>query len=146
MLYYKNIKMANTQRKMVDDDFNDFMKDMKKGKANLEDALILIDCSALIDMFNGDKKNKADELLKMMKTLNDNGKKLKIFTPTASFLRAVFLADPEKNIQNIQKTLTFLEVMPSFADFKNEKAVRDEIIKVAEISTKAVHGGERSNG
>ena len=112
------------------------MEDKKIPKDTLVNSRILIDCSALKDMFNGEEGNKSKELLKLMKDLNDGGKRLDVFTTSASFQRAIFLSNPDVKIQNIQKVLTFLEVAPSLADFKNEKAVTDEIIRFVKVMSR----------
>jgi hypothetical protein len=93
----------------------------------------VIDSSALKDMFEG---KKGGELLNKLNELKNSGKNIKAFTPLSSFLRAIYLADPETKIQSIQKALNFLEIDFSRADFKNEEATRDEIIKYIQMIQK----------
>lgn len=92
---------------------------------------ILIDSSALKDMF--ESKNKGKELVKKLKEVNDRGCEVCARTTLSSFLRAIWLCEPETKITQIQKTLSFLKIIPSTVNFKDEKAVRDEIIEVAHI-------------
>lgn len=92
---------------------------------------VIIDSSALKDIFEGKNKGKANDLMQKMKEINDSGGKLIAVTTLSSFLRAIYLSDPNVNINKIQKTLSFLQIAPSSADFKNEKEVRDEIIRFA---------------
>jgi hypothetical protein len=94
----------------------------------------IIDSSALKDIFEG--KNKGAELLKKFEDMKDKGMTIKAMTPMASFLRAIWLADPETKVQSIQKTLKFLEIGYSTADFKNEEAVRGEIISIIKLISK----------
>jgi hypothetical protein len=97
----------------------------------IERVAFLIDNSALISIFEG--KNKGKELLDKLNDMKYKGRTVKAVTPLASFLRAIYLADPETKISSIQKTLNFLDVVPSFADFRDEKAVMEEIIRVAQL-------------
>ena len=94
---------------------------------------LLIDSSVLIHMFEGKNEGKAGEVLTQLKTMKDSGMEVKAVTPMSSFLRAIFLADPKVTINDIQKTMVFLEIMPSVADFKDEKAVMNEVIRVAQM-------------
>ncbi len=92
----------------------------------------LIDESALRCIF--EKKEKGGELSKMLKQLKDsNSKEVSGVTPMSSFLRAIFLTDPNVKISEVQKALVYLHVVPSLADFKSEEAVRKEVIKFAEV-------------
>ena len=112
----------------------------KKKKIDLkEEICMFIDSSALKNMFEGKNKEHSDDLLKKMKEIKDMGGKFKAITTLSSFLRAIFLADSNVQINKIQKTLSFLEVMPSFADFKNEEAVRNEVIELAKILSRKSH-------
>jgi hypothetical protein len=101
--------------------------------------LFIIDASALKDMFEG--KKSGGELLKKLSEMKELGKPLKVITPMASFLRALYLTDPETKIQVIQKALNFLEIGYSTADFKNEKATTDEIVRIASLASKMGKNG-----
>lgn len=97
-----------------------------------------VDHLALKAMFEG--KGKGKEILKEINDLKYKGVDISVSTTMSCFLRALFLADPKLKIGTIQKTLNFLKVGPSFADFKSEKQVTDEIMKVVRIN------GRRKNG
>lgn len=99
-------------------------------------SAFLVDSSILQHMFEGKNKGKTGELLKKMKEMKDSGMKIKVFTPMSSFLRAIFLADPKVTINNIQKSLSFLEILPTIGDFKSKKAVMEEMIEIAELMSK----------
>jgi len=102
-----------------------------KSKVKKLKLVFIIDHSALKDMFEGKNKKNSDDLLNKLKELKDKGVNVIALTTLSSFLRAIFLADPDVNINKIQKTLVFLKVVSSSADFKNEKVVTDELIKFA---------------
>lgn len=106
---------------------------MDENKLLRQGASFLIDDSALKDMFEGKNKGSSDDLLKKLKKMNDGGMNIKALTTLSAFLRAIFLSDPKVEIGKIQKALSFLQVAPSFADFKNGDAVRNEIMIVAKI-------------
>jgi len=102
---------------------------------------IIIDYSALKDLFEGTKAGK--EIVRKLKERKDLGKPVVVVTTIANFLRAVWLADPEVKINDIQKTLSFLTVMNSGANFMDEQAVINEIIKIAETISKFKDGNKR---
>lgn len=108
----------------------------EKKKKIPEKVTFFIDCSALKDMFEGKNKGKSDDLLKLLKRHKEEGIKTNVKTTLSSFLRAIWLADPNVSINKIQKALSFLEIGFSVADFKNEKAVRDEVILILRMVTK----------
>ena len=97
-----------------------------------EVPVFFIDASALKDIFNGENKGHSKELLAKLKEMHNKGIPIKVLTSLANFLRAIWIANPDAKINDIQKTLSFLEVGFSIADFKNEKEVMDETLKIAE--------------
>ena len=105
-------------------------------KKKLEDMNILVDESVLKGMFEGKNKNKAKDLMILMKKKKDEGKEMIVKTPMSHFLRAIFLADSKVSIKNIQKVLSFIQVVPSFADFKDKKACMNEILMIAKVMSK----------
>ena len=111
-------------------------------KKKLENTNILVDESGLREMFEGNSKSKAKEVMQMMKKIKDGGGKLIVKTPMSHFLRAIFLADSKVPIKNIQKVLSFIEIIPSFADFKSKKSCTDEMILIAKVLSK--FGGGRN--
>ena len=102
-------------------------------KIDLKTSCFIIDSSVLIEMFEGKNKGHSNDLLMKLKELKDNKQEVKVVTTLSSFLRAIFLADSNVNINKIQKTLTFLKIAPDFIDFKNEEEVREEIIRFAGV-------------
>lgn len=99
---------------------------------NIKKPGFLIAGDILQKMFEG-KKDKSKEVMEIMKRVNDSGKEVIVKTPMSHFLRAIWLSDPKTPIQNIQKVLSFTEIIPSFANFKNEKECVDEVIMIAKI-------------
>lgn len=101
-----------------------------------EGCNMLIDESVLTPMFKGTnvKGTRAKDLMDKMKKINDMGgrEKLRVLTPMSHFLRALFLADPETPIKNIQKVLSFATILPSFADFKDKEACMQEMVLMAQ--------------
>lgn len=95
-----------------------------------EHPLFFIDDSVLLPMFEGRNDKQAKDLLDKMKKNNDENKKLDVMALQSSFLRALWLCNPQSSVQNIQKVLSFIRVVPSFADFKNEEQCREELLKV----------------
>ena len=103
--------------------------------------VFLVAEDVLKQMFEGKSEGKAKELMKLMKKIKDGGGDLIVKTPMSHFLRALFLSDPKLPIQNIQKVLSFTQVLPSFANFKDEKQCRNEIIMIA-----GAMSGKKENG
>jgi len=68
-----------------------------------------------------------------MSKLDYSGAEVPIITSMASFLRAIYLSDPKIKIGSIQKSLNFLQIIPSLVDFKNKKDVMKEIITIARV-------------
>jgi hypothetical protein len=99
----------------------------------------IVDSSALKDMFEG--KKSGGELLSKMNELKNSGVPVKAMTPLASFLRAIWLTDPETKIQSVQKAINFLEIGYSTADFKSEKDTTDEIIRIVQLISKMGKNG-----
>ena len=104
----------------------------EKDITKMEGILFLIDNSALRDMINGDEKSKGKELLNKLKQMKDEGKEVNAVTPLSCLLRAIWTAEPTSTINDLQKLLSFLEIRPSFSNFKNEKEVTDEVLMIAQ--------------
>jgi hypothetical protein len=98
--------------------------------------IFVIDSSVLENMFNDDKSKKSIEVMNKLKEMNDINKGLPALTTSSSFFRAIFMANPDVKIQNIQKVLSFIQICPSFADFKNKEAVTKELLLLAESITR----------
>ena len=87
----------------------------------------------LRDMFEGKNRAKGQKMMKMFKKMNDGGAKFIVKAPMSHFLRAIWLSNPETPIKNIQKVLSFTEVVPKIADFKSEKECMDEILMIDKL-------------
>ncbi len=102
----------------------------KKNNEEQKKLMVIIDSSALQGMFEGKEDGK-----KLLEKLNEMGyeqsNNVVAVSPMSSFLRAIYLSDSEVKIGAIQKALNFLQIAPSFADFKDEKAVINEILAMA---------------
>ena len=97
----------------------------------------IIDSSALKDMFEG--KKEGDKLLALLKERDNSGKNIFMITPAASFLRALFLADPEIKIGVIQKAMSIMKIIYLGVDYQDEKKVTDELTNFAA----ALSGGKK---
>lgn len=98
-----------------------------------ENAVMLITEEILRDMINNDNSNKAIDILKKLKEIKDsspNQDRLNSITTQSSFLRAIWMAEPESTMANLQKIIDVCDIIPSFADLRNEDKVRDEIINL----------------
>lgn len=109
-----------------------------------ESFTALIAEDVLRKMFQGDNSEKAKDLMDLMKRKKDEGHEFPAKTPMSHFLRAIFLADPETPIKNIQKVLSFTQVIPSFADFRDYRACVDEMVQIANAITRK-DPGEKEN-
>jgi len=98
-----------------------------------EKPIFLVDTSVLIGMIKGDEDSKSKELMNKLKQFKDEGKDIQVITPLSCLLRAIWLSEPDIPIKNLQKIISFCKIMPSFSDFKVEKDVFDETIKIAGI-------------
>lgn len=122
------------------------MKNKKDDSIDLKrEPVFLIDYSALSGMFNGENKEHSNDFLMKMKEMNDKGMEVKAVTTLSNFLRAIWISNPKATIQNIQKTLSFLNITFSFSDFRREKDVINETIEVAKmISERGKEHGENN--
>lgn len=99
-----------------------------------ERAIFIIAPDVLQKMFEGHKQGK--ELLEKMNYIKQSGGELYALTTLASFQRSIYLMNGNIPVSAIQKTLNFLTIAPSFANFMDEKAVVDEILIYAKTATK----------
>jgi predicted CopG family antitoxin len=89
----------------------------------------ILDYSSLKNMLEG--KKSGSELLEKLIEMKAKGKEIEAFTPLSSFLRAIHLADKNIKIEVLQKVISIITIVPSFADFNNEEEVLKEIIIIA---------------
>ena len=96
---------------------------------------IVIDTGVLKDMFEdvNEPDKPAAEIRKKLKEMSEKNMPAKALTPLSNFLRAIFLMDPETPVKHIQNVLSFLTVLPSMGDFKQEKNCIEDIIFLAKI-------------
>lgn len=104
-----------------------------------KEPLIILDSDTLKGMFEGSKDGK--KLVKKFNDIKYSGKKNIVVTSKAAFLRAIFMADSKVNIHEIQKTLNFLDVGPSQANFMDGDEVRAEIVDTAKRLSEYMDGG-----
>ncbi len=92
------------------------------------DAFVM-DASGMQKMLE-DKK--AFKFVLEVKKMKDNGLKILVYTTSASLLRAIFLCTEQTDFSKLQKLLSIItEVFHSEkVDFRNENAVRNEIIQL----------------
>lgn len=104
------------------------------------ETAMIIDSSVIKNMIEDNNTESAVDLLKKFKEIEEEDKKkLWIFTSNASLLRAIFLADPAKfKLQNLQRLISCVTILHSIANFKDEKAVIDELI----VFAKTLSGGK----
>jgi hypothetical protein len=102
---------------------------MDEKKTNKK-PVFLIDASTLQLMFEESKNEKSVELMSKLKEIKDGGKPLDVIIPMNQLLRAIWLSNPEAKIKNIQKVLSFSEIIPTREDFKKEQEVMEETLKL----------------
>jgi len=93
--------------------------------------LFIIDDSSIKEMLDGNET--AVKVLAKFWELKTKHIDLKLHTPFSSLMRGIWLANPDSKIVNLQKLIVNLHVMPFIkdVDFKDEKAVREELIHFA---------------
>lgn len=110
-------------------------KNNKKDEEDIlkKNPLFMVDDSVLTSMIEGkkDDKSKATKLLFMLSEMKKKKVPYKAITPIASLLRAIWKADSKVKIEHLQNVLEMIEVMPNLVDYKDEKAVMNDIIKMA---------------
>lgn len=99
---------------------------------------MIIDCSVLKEIFSERKKSKA--LITKIKLLNKKGINVIAFTTQSSFLRAIMLSKSDTKIKSLQEVLEIIEILPSFSNFLDDKAVTDEILYLANTMGKLGRG------
>ncbi len=94
------------------------------------------------DIIEGKNKGKSKELSILMKRMDDDKKtnsknQMEFVTNTTNLFRAIWLANPDSNINQLQKLLSYTKIIPvGFADFKNEKEVIEETIRIVKTLSK----------
>ena len=105
-------------------------------EANDKFPLFLIDHTVLLQMLEGDNKNRAIEMLDRITNMKKRNVPFKAITTLPCFLRAIWEA---KNLQveNLRKIIDPIQIISTGqVDYKSEKEVTEDIIKLAEKLTK----------
>ena len=106
-------------------------------KINIDDDKVkglnfIIDSSALKSIFEGNENNKGKEMLDNFEKINKvvlEGNKTRMIALTSSFLRAIYLMDKTKSVENIQRVLEFIELVPNISNFKDSEKEVNDVIK-----------------
>ncbi len=80
---------------------------------------------------NDDSKKTLQAFDRMKKMKKEFPEKTIVATTMASLLRAIHLADEESTIERVQEILENVSVIPTNANFKNEKDVMEDLIEFA---------------
>lgn len=102
--------------------------------------LFIFDFGVLQQVFEGDNSKKALDLIIKIKDLKKMGAPMVSVTTLSNFLRALYLAK-KVDADKLKDVLDSLNVIPSTADFKNEKAVIEDTIKLANTLGEVVSKG-----
>jgi predicted nucleic acid-binding protein len=89
---------------------------------------MFIDTSVLKEMIEDTPD--ANKMLKLIKVKKDEDSKLKCITTQSCFLRAIYLADSKKSILNVQKIIGTILIIPSVADYDDEKEIVQEMFEI----------------
>lgn len=103
-------------------------------KLKKQNPVFLIDWSATRDIIEGKKKTSKDILSKMVQ-MKKEGKPMNFITPLSNLLRAIHVANPETKIKDLQKLIDCVNIDYSLVDFRDEKAVQSEILRIATIAS-----------
>lgn len=101
---------------------------------DLDEVNVIIACDVLQKIIEVDNKDYAVEVFEKLEKMKDMVKEedFRVFTTSSSLLRAIYLAGKGLNAGLLERLLRVIRVCPSFADFKDEDDVRDELLKFAE--------------
>jgi len=109
--------------------------------------MFILDASVMQNIIEGKKEGSHVKLLEVMnkiKTQTSSG--MEFFTTQSAFQRAIWRADSDTPLSFLQYLNDVITIIPNFnnTDFKNENAVRDEVIMVAKAMTdlKKNHDGK----
>jgi hypothetical protein len=100
---------------------------MKKMSKN---PVFIIDDSVMKEMIEGNNKQRAIDMLDNLVKIK-NHKRTIAFTPMSALLAAISISNPKSSIENLQKILNAVIIVPDMTNFKDEKSVREHLIKLA---------------
>lgn len=95
------------------------------------------------NILDGDEQ--AQSMIRMIKEISEgkNPDHVKFKTNQSNLLRGIWLAKETSNIQMLQKIISCVEVLPSFANFKDGEAVVRETILMIKIASVDKDGGKQ---
>jgi len=106
----------------------------KKINNDLKCPLFIIASDVIRDVLNGKAVN--NKLFGKMLELKQNLKPFVAVTTLSSLKRGIYLANKNSTIQNLQVLFEVVEIYPSLSNYKDEKAVIDETVKLANMMSK----------
>lgn len=108
-------------------------------KKETQPQLFVFDFSVIKQILEGKNEEKSKDILEKMAGLKAQNKDVVAITTTSNFLRALYLAE---NIEKkmVSMLLETIIVIPSAADFKDDKAVMNDVLSVIEKLNRASNG------
>lgn len=101
--------------------------------------LFIVDTSVLVEMFEGNNDKYSLDVLNKLRDMKAKGLPFKAATTLSAFLRAIWKANSNCTIKEIQNAIETFKIMPTFeCDYKDKKKVTNDIIKFAN----AMSGGK----
>lgn len=100
--------------------------------------VFVIDASVLKHMIEGNNENKSKEMLDLITKIKKKGGDIKTVSTASSLLYAIYTANPETKLKDVQKTMKILKVMAMspFVEFKTEKDAIESVVKLASKASK----------
>lgn len=95
--------------------------------------LFIIDSSVLSKMIEGSNDGKAKEMMEMLSKMKVAGMPFKALTTLSSLHNAIWKADGNCKLEGLHNVMNTIEILPDKADYKNDKAVMNNIIKIANV-------------
>lgn len=109
------------------------MEKNKKEEEKIKGSNVMfLDDSSMKCIIEGKNEEESNKLLNIFKKSKDAGNPFEIYTTQSSLLRAIWNSNPESDIKNLIKLIDVVSVVPSFANFRNEEKVKEEILFLAE--------------
>ena len=104
-------------------------EELKKEKLKM--PLFIIDSSVLSKMIAKSNDDKAIDVLLKIGEMNIAGIPFKALTPLSSLLNAIWKTDGDAKLEVLHNVLDIVDVVPDKCDYKNDKEVMDNILKIA---------------
>lgn len=107
----------------------------KKKSKKFQIPVFIIDASALRSVFEGKECGK--ELIETLSKVKTEGMPHLGFTTMSNFLSAVYTSDKKFfDLERVKKVLDTIQILPSMANFKDEKKLMKETIALANLMSK----------